>query len=129
MTVVVLDCCRDFVYQDPDTGRSLSEPEVRPVKTDCRGSNGTAIVLTCAPNEKAPSGANHTHGMAAFASHLIAMRFCYSRIELITRMTHIVLDVILVFCSRMCQFCFSFIFVFPCKVLLRVVPARERTCV
>ena len=89
MTVVVLDGCRDFVSQDPDTGRDLSEPEVRPVTTDCRGSNGTAIVLTCAPNEKAPSGANRTHGMAALVPHLIMVhlielithmvRFCYSR--------------------------------------------------
>ena len=75
MTVVVLDCCRDFVYQDPDTGRSLSEPEVRPVKTDCRGSNGTAIALTCAPNENAPSGANRMHGMAALVPHLMRCAF------------------------------------------------------
>ena len=58
--VVILDCCRRFIYEDTDIGRGAED-----LNWTFRNASGTCMAYACTANDTASDGTGGVHGMAA----------------------------------------------------------------
>ena len=58
--VVILDCCRRFIYEDTDIGRGAED-----LNRTFRNASGTCMAYACTANDTASDGTGGVHGMAA----------------------------------------------------------------